>query len=225
MLRALTPRGSRGTIRWPGLPRPAPTHRSGREVGQGPLERGRRPDRDRVRDRPVGVPGLHLAVGRVAHRDDHVVAGQDLGRRGGPVGQQPQPVPRATRTVPGWIRAAGRVPAEATGRPVRLAHSGGRQLRAGGVARAHEHDPPRRQRGDREPAQRRQGFGHQAHVGPPAVGLRGQPAHQPRRLQHLQVVGQQVRRHPQRGGEVPRADVAHLKGSTTCSRPTSDSAA
>ena len=35
----------------------------GREVGQGALEGGRGADRDRVGDRPMGVPDLDLAIG------------------------------------------------------------------------------------------------------------------------------------------------------------------
>ena len=111
----------------------------------------------------------------------------------------------AASTAPGCTRAAGCVPADVTGTSLRSD-----QIAAASCERAAFSVQTNNTRAaavtavGANPSNARE----QGQVGPPPVGLGPDPPDQPGPLQHLQMVRQQVRAHPERPTQPTRRAVA-----------------
>ncbi len=233
-------RGHPGTDR--PAPRPLARHRAHRAPQPGPVTRRRAPGgqevaarrgarrstrrlssaraasklagiagRDRVGDGPVHRRGpAEFLVGHVADGDDQVAVVPDLADVAGPQPGQRQAV------APGGGDRAGIDPRGGVG-PGRYGRDGAGpapqrrgQVRAGRVGGAHEQHPPRGAAG--RGGQRVQRAGDQLQVGAAAVALGPAPGDDPGLLQHVQVVGEQVGRHGQHGGQLGRRRVPGQQG-------------
>ena len=144
-------------------------------------------------------------MGPVAHRHHQRRPLLELVEVTGRAALRSSPARRAAATASGWTRSAGWVPAEVAGGTGELAPQGGGHLGARRVLRAHEQ---RRLRLEPRPGcQVVEGLAVQVHVAAAPVPRGAGAADEPDPLQHVEVVGQQVRGQLDQGLELARHPV------------------
>ena len=147
----------------------------------------------------------------------------DLVDVAGPQPGQRQAWRRAAAIAPGSIRAAGWVPADTAGTVLARRHSAAARCERAELA-VHTNSTRGAAR-DGRGGQRVQRAGDQLQVGAAAVAFGPAAGDDPGLFQHVQVMGEQVGRHGQHGGQLGRRCVPGQQRSVICSRAGSASAA